>query len=180
MSGGTRWGPTAGNRTLYSVYSTTDSLTAATISTTETVFATSYTFPANYIDASKTFRITVMVNVLGTATIPTSILRMRFRKAGPTDVNLYQSTALAYQAGTLGYGGHFFIQGTAAAGASVNIMAGVVGDNINGPFGRNVLNTLPVAIDTASAQTLQFTQQFSSNSAGNTVTLAQLIIEELG
>lgn len=168
-----------GNRTLSRQRSTSDTLVAATINTTETAFATSYVFPANYFTADVTVRVTVTFETLGTAVIPTSLLKMRVQKAGPTNVNLYTSTALAYSSGTTSYGGVFLLTGTAAAGSAVNLEVGALFANINGPFGRNTLAAMQ-AVDTNLAQTLQFTQTFSSNAASNSITLRQLLIEELG
>lgn len=168
-----------GNRTLYSAFSTTDTLTAATINTTETAFATSYTFPANYFTQGKLVRISMAIEGIATAAVPTSTIRMRLQKAGPTNVNLYTTTALANTVGAPGYGAIFYLQGTTTPGAAVAIEVGGALINGLGLGGRNTL-TSPFTFDATAAQTLQFTLQFSTNAAGNSTTLRQFFVEELG
>lgn len=158
-----------------------DTLDAAVISTTETAFATSFLLPAGYLIANKALRITAMGQETTSGTPPTTLLRLRLQKAGPTNVNLSASTALAPSASLTnrGWGWVWVIQGTAPAGGAVSVECG---SPLAFPAGfANQANAIaqPVTVDTASAQTIQLTQQYSANTAGNTITLRQLLVEEL-
>lgn len=166
-------------RVLYATQSTTDTLTAATINTTETQFAGTYQIPANYLIANKTLIIDCIFYSTATATIPTSILRIRLGSVGITGTIVCQSTTTALTAGTFVWGARFILSGTGAAGASVNTLTGpltIVGNNSAG--GRSVTNQ-PVAIATNAAQNINLTWTYSSNAASNTVTLQQLIVTEV-
>lgn len=171
--------PAGGEQLLQAQFSTTDTLTASVITTTETAFATQYALPANYLTTNKLLRVSAFFNATSTATIPTSVITLRLQKSGPTNVNLYTNAAAAFPAGTIGFGAIWYIQGTAAAGAAVSVMCGVMAhSSVGPPAGRNTIAT-PSTVDTASAQTIQITQTYSSNAASNSITLTQLIVEAL-
>lgn len=159
-------------------FSTTDTLTAATIDTVETAFATTYTIPANYFVANRVLKATFVWQATTSGGAPTQRLRV---KLGSTE--MYDSTAVTVTNGqtTRGQVSVLYLQGTAAAGASVSVEAGW------SPCGATPVmhcvagNTIAqgVAVATNAQQILSATLQFSANTAGNTVTLRQLIVESL-
>ena len=177
--GGGGTGTLAGSfpRVLSAQFSTTDQLVAATIGTTETNFATTFSIPANFFIANKVLRVTALFEYVATAVVPTFLLKMRVQKTGPTNVTLYAGPAAAPAAVTVSsILMPFLIQGTAAAGASVSVETAALGA-FNG-FNKST-TAQGVLITTNVAQTLQFTMTYGAATAGNTVNLRQLIVEEL-
>lgn len=157
-----------------------DTLSAATIGTTETAFATGQLLAANYLIPRKAVLVTVTGQMTNSGTPPTLVLRLRLTKAGPTSVNLWESGAVAPVANLTddGWGWSWLLQPTAAPGSAVSVVCG----SPNSPhFGSgNYQNKIaqPVTVDTASAQTIQVTAQYSANTAGNSITLLQMLIQE--
>jgi hypothetical protein len=160
-------------RVLSAQLGSSDTITASVVSTAETNFATNFSVPGNFFIANKGLRVTVVFSCVTTAS-PTVKIRL---KLGTTAV--YLSTALA-PASSLSFGNTFIIQGTAAAGASVNVETGIVSSS---PIisNANIWNQTaqPVAVATNGALTLQFSAEWSANTAGNSITLRQLLVEEL-
>lgn len=163
--------------------STTDTLDAATITTTETAFATTYTLPANYLIAGKAVRVRCAFYTTTSGSAPTQLYRLRIQKAGPTNVNLCASSAITVsnsfsnRAGALTW----LIQGTAAPGAAVNILTTCEGGVMGGGMNSGHMNSIaqPVAADTTAAQTIQITLTYGAGTAGNTLTLLMMTVEEL-
>lgn len=162
--------------------STTDQIAAATVSTTETAFATTYTIPANYFVANRVLKVT-MVFVTTTSASPAS-QRIRVRLGGLAGTVVHDTTAVA------GIGtamtsrtsvAQIYLQGTAAPGASVNVQAGWQACG-NAPVTlcstSNVI-AQPVAVATNTQQALTVTLTYGANTAGNTVNLNQMIVESL-
>lgn len=155
--------------------SSSDTLSCTTINTTPTLFATTYTIPASTLIANKVLHAYFAVTVVGSGSIT-----MRF-KAKLGTVAIFDSGAVTPAAATRLSGGIFQIQGTAAAGASVNVDTAEVGVGANmGPFGSGTDTlTQPVAIATNASQVLGLELTCSANTAGNSVTLRQLVVEVL-
>lgn len=161
-------------------FSTSDTLTASVIGTTETAFAKTIALPAGWFTLNRALRIFLGIEVSTTVTVPTYQMRMRVQKAGPVNVNLYQATAAAVVSATTtttSFAQLFVIQGTAAPGASVSVETAIHQSGLGG-FTRNIISPSAL-VDTASAQTIQFTMQYGAATAGNNCTLRQVIVEEL-
>lgn len=161
-------------------FSTTDTLTASVIGTTETAFAKTIALPAGYFVAGRVLRIFCGIEVSTTSVVPTYLMRMRVQKAGPVNVNLYVPTAAAVVSTTTtttSFAQIFVLQGTAAAGASVSVETAIHQSGLGG-FTRNLISPSAL-VDTASAQTIQFTMQYGAATAGNNCTLRQVIVEEI-
>ena len=150
-----------------------DTITASTVGTTETAFATTYTIPANTIGANTVTRVTLVIEYTSSGGVLTTVLR---GKLGGTA--FYQSNAGAAPAGT-SVGGMmtFVLQGTAAPGASVNVESGGQQGFLYLNVQSQNVTAQPVAFATNGNLALSFTVQYSSNTAGNSITLRQLIVE---
>lgn len=155
-----------------------DILVSTTITTTETAFNTQFTFPSNYFTVGKTIRITVGVDYVATATIPTMLAKIRFQKSGPTNVNLYTGGANAGTA-TAAY--------SLSRGLSLTVTCAATGSS--GQFQMIPIYTAPpfnnttiagsVSADTTAAQTLQVTLTFGASSSSNFTRLNSFVIEAL-
>ncbi len=176
--GGTFAGVGAIPRVVSMQFSTTDLLDAAVITTTETAFATQLALPANFFIANKALRITVGFKLASTGG-PTFAVRLRVQKSGPTNVNLWNGVAATVNSAVVHAAASFIIQGTAAVGASVNVITNQISTSADGPLNNRNTVSQPVAISTNVAQTVQVTLQFGAGTAGNTMTLQQFIAEEL-
>ena len=165
---------------LFSSAPANDVLISTIVTTTETPFATQYTFPANFFTIGKTIRISVSFDYIATATVPTTIGKARFRKSGPTDVPIYLGTASAAPPSStyLERGGITFTVICQSTGSSGIINYSLVNGTAQ-PFGT--ANTLPgqQAFDTTAAQTFAFTNTFGGSSASNLTRLDLMTIEEL-
>lgn len=151
-----------------------DTVTASVVGTTETAFATSYTIPANHFTVKRGVRITFIFDTTGTAS-PTLILR---GKLGAQ--TMFSSPVVAPGAFTRGGGIQLIVMGISTPGASVTLEFGVLTSTIlsNASHG----NTSPSASATMATNgtlALTFTAQWSANTAGNSVTLRQLLVEPL-
>jgi hypothetical protein len=156
-----------------------DTLSAPTITTNETAFSTGYQLPANFLTTGKKVRVTVTFENVATATVPTSLLKMRVQKSGPTNVNLYASVANAMAAGTKRFSAIFMITGTAATGSSVAVITGSVLAQPNNSVLTNGNTIGATSISTNVAQTIQFTWQYGAGTAGNSIQLLEMIVEEI-
>lgn len=156
-------------------------LVAATINVTETAFATTYTIPANYLIANKVLHATWVMDETTSGTPVTQ--RARIRLGGVSGTIVFDSTAVTPSINLAGRVGVFeaYIVGTAAAGASVNVETGTGGCCLSPTTPFNIYNTVaqPVLVATNASQVLTLTMQFSGNTAGNTVKLRSMIVEEL-
>lgn len=166
-------------RVLSVQYSNTDQLAAQTVSNTETAFATQFALPANYLTANRLLRISAMFEYTTPGTAASQLIKLRLQKAGPTNTNLYQMGAAVTQtvSQTRSGGFQWLIQGTAAAGAAVAVDVGTLINMNNNTYVNGLAQ--PITVDTASAQTIQITNTFGTNTTGNTINLRELIIEEL-
>lgn len=171
-------------RVLSVQFSTSDSLVAATITTTETAWATQFLIPANFFNvANKLLRVTVVIDMTSSASAPTIRIRLRLQKTGPVNVNLYQVGTVTPTSSVTSetFAMQFFIQGTGAASSTANIEAGCLLQGWPGASFVSIANTVvqPVVVDTTLAQAIQMTMQFGAATAGNTYKIRQMIVEEL-
>lgn len=160
-------------------------LVAATINTTETVFATSYTLPANYLIADKAVRVVFVVDETTSGAPVTQRIRVRLGGTdGVADGTVVYDTGSAVTptinlASRSGIFSVIFV-GTAAAGGSVSVETAVGSTFIVAahPF---IVNTVaqPVSVATNGALPIQLSVEFGGNTAGNTVKLRSMIVEEL-
>lgn len=144
---------------------------------TETAYGFNATFPANTIFANKIYRVDIVVERTATATVPTFTFRA---KLGGTTI--YQSSANAPAAGgPFGHGTSFLIQGTAAAGASVNVETGVLVSGIATQAQLFSINNTaqPIALATNGTLQLTFTLQLGAATVGNFGRIRQVIITEM-
>jgi hypothetical protein len=170
-------GCTAGTYTTNCISGGADS-NCTNAGTTETNFGMNFSVPANFLIANKLLRVTMSYEWTTTSSPPSFRLRMKLNTT-----NVYDNSALAL-AGSMtsrGAGAAFLIQGTAAPGASVNVETAItsIGSRIIGLTTEGNTIAQPVAIATNAAQTLQFSLQLGTATAGNFVRLRQLIVEEL-
>lgn len=169
-----------GPRTLYATQSTTDTLTAATINTTETQFASTWQIPANYLIANKILRVTYTLQWTATATVPTSTARLRLGAVGIGGTVIYLGNTTTNSTFTnVSCTQSFLIVGTAAAGASVNVTttATAIASGLATFTKQNTAQ--PVAIATNAAQNINLTWQYSTNAATNSTTVLAMLVEEL-
>jgi hypothetical protein len=153
-----------------------DTLSCATITTTETTFATNYTLPANFFDVGTILRVSASFDVIGTAG-PTFTPRLRFGStAGSvTGVNTYTSipgTANGTSPNSAGFIVDFM--GTAAPGASVAAKTQFRG--AAAPFGRSS-TAFSNLLATNGTLLIQATLTCSAATAGNSFQLLNLMIE---
>jgi hypothetical protein len=168
-------------RCLYATRITTDVFDADTVGTTESVFATSYQFPANYWIANKCVLVWAGFRFVTPVSVQTTVgLTMRMQKAGPTNVSLWSVGTTTGSNQTRNYLFAMLIQGTAAPGAAVAIECEQV--HGQGAWNASTPNAIDAAanVDTTAAETLQFTVTFGADpGAAQTVALRQLVINEL-
>lgn len=162
--------------------STSDTLSAATITTNETAFGTTYTIPANLLVANKFLRVMAGFSLTSSGSPPTTTIRLR--AGGLAGTVIYASVAQAAQANltSIGGGAEWLIAGTGAAGASVNTITHAMATAafINSSGGMGNRTAQPVAIATNANQSLVVTLQYSAGTSGNTLTLQQLCVESIG
>ncbi len=150
-----------------------DTLTCSTIgANTPTNFATTYTIPANTLIANKGFKVSVGFQVTGQST-PSFTFDMLL---GTTVV--YTGPSAGATVTNVGIGAILLVQGTAAAGASVNVNTSLIGSGGLGILVRNNL-AQPVAVATNANKAVTFRLTCSTNTAGNSVTLQQLLVESV-
>lgn len=159
----------------------TDTLSAATINTTETAFSSTFAIPANYLIPRKLLRVSALFSLTTSAVPVTIVLTLRVQKSGPTDVNLWRNLAITppINLTSAGYGFEWIFSAKDAVGAAAGLETGSV---LSALFGQAVYNTIAQrpAADTTAAQTIQVTVTYSGNTAGNSISLRHgLIVEEL-
>lgn len=146
-----------------------DTLSAPTIGTTETAFATTCTIPANYLVAGKMLETLLSISDTTGSTAATFTLKGRFQKSGPTNSYFFQPAGLNQGASLTR---SYLIQcliGAQSIGSSAT-MTVACGPILNGS------NTLPntistITMDTTSQQVIQWTITFSASTAGNSMQL---------
>lgn len=146
-------------------------------------FATTYTIPANYLVANKILRLTVSFAITSSASPPNVGYRMTI---GGTTV--FTGTAVVPTINMTGspVTAQFYIQGSAAAAASAAVYTAVTpGFQISGTaYGPWVavgvgVNNQPVNLATNGTMVIQPQLFCSTNTAGNSLKLQQMIVEAL-
>ena len=147
-----------------------------TCNTSETDFTTTYTIPANFIVANRVLRITWLGRMTTASSSPPG---MAFNlKLGTTSV-FTASTALppAASLSNAPVGIVFYVQGTAAAGGSVNVFTNpALPSPTDVPFSKSSVNQ-PVALATNGSLAVKPGLVCASTSASNSLTTDQLIVE---
>lgn len=178
ISDGANWQLLSANRIPYLLTSTSDTLTASVTGTTDTAFAGSFTFPANYFESGRRIQFSSGIVLTSSAAPPTMIPRAKFQKAGPVLVTVAVSSAQTPQTGQTGVGSGAIldISPITALSATASMETAIIAsDGAAGTFSRN--NTAQaVTMDTTAAQTLLLTNTYSANTAGNSITMRKYII----
>jgi hypothetical protein len=145
-------------------------------SASEQDFLTTYTLPASYLTTNKLIRVTILMSETDSGSPSNVAFNL---KMGGT--NVYTATlkipALA-SLSNVPTGIQFYVQGTAAPGASVNVFVNPVTSTLASPFASSTV-AQPVAL--ATNGTLVITPGWTCNNstAGNSATLNQLVVESL-
>lgn len=167
--------------------SASDTLTAATISTTETGFATTYQIPANWLSTNRIVKVTWGFSETNTGVTQDVKIRLggpaSCSGAGCTGTSVWDSGVVTPTGTPSGKATLFtcYFQGTAAPGASVAVRTtcGGAASSPTTPF--LVANTLATNtnIATNTAQNIIVTMTYGANTAGNSVTLTMMNVENL-
>lgn len=163
-------------------FSTTDTLDAATITTNETAFAQTYTIPANYLTANVVLRVTLVFQTTTSGSPASQRLRIRLGGIGGTvvhDTTAVATIGAAMTSRTSVAVAH--IQGTSAPSATANVLTGFETCS-NAPVTLCTTSNLiaqPVVVDTTASKVLTVTLTYGAGTAGNTVSLMQMIVESL-
>lgn len=142
----------------------------------ETNFALNWSMPANFLFTNKGIQVCAVLQETTSGTAPT--LTIRF-KAGATNLVVAPAISPGNNLASRGLSFCYILQGTAAAGASVNTESGYVGVvpvNASG-YTNNVAQ--PVALATNGALTIQISAQWSAATSGNTIRLQQFYVMEM-
>lgn len=171
-------------------FATNESVVSAQVNNTDTItcpnntatsFATTYTIPANSLVANKILRVTLGFTLLSSGSPPSFGLNLLI---GGTTVYTTLPTAPTASVGSRPIAVSFLIQGTAAAGASAAVhthpLPGFVisaGPTVT-PFTVSTV-TQPVNLATNGTLVVQPQLFCSANTAGNSMTLQQFVVEKL-
>lgn len=153
-----------------------DTLSCATITTTETTFATNYTIPTNFFNTGTFLRVSASFEALGSGG-PTLTPRIRLGSTvgAIAGTIVYTSIPGTFSGGVIGEAGWIVdLNGTATPGASVAVKTAFLG--AAAPMGRSS-TAFSNAVATNGTLLLQVTWQCSANTAGNTLQLTRLLIE---
>ena len=146
----------------------------------ETDFTTSYTLAANYLVANKLLRVTIAFSDTTSSSPPGMAFNL---KMGSTSVyTATKATPAASLSGSPG-GITFYIQGTAAAGASVAVHTHpIVPPGMNNaagvPFDTSTI-AQPQNLATNGTLVIKPGLACSAATSGNSITLNQMIVEAL-
>lgn len=139
-----------------------------------------YTIPASYLTANKVLRVTILLSVTTGSTAPSLVARL---KAGSTTISQQNGTGTpSNNLANVGASYSFLIHGTAAAGASANVMVYPPTGNWNSINAAANYSSVsqPVALATNGTLQLIFGTQWGSAGGGtNTVTQNAFIVEAL-
>lgn len=164
-------------------WSTSDSLAAATIGTTETAFATTCPLPGSYLVNNKLIHVVFVFDETTSASPPTQRFRLRVGTVASSAPVVYDSTAgtPAASLASRSFSVSFDIQGTSTPGGSANVETGYMGPTGSGAAPFATINTVaqPVAAATNTALTITPTMTFGASTAGNTVKLRQMYALEV-
>lgn len=149
---------------------------SGTSGTSELIFKSQYSLPASYLTTNKVLRVTAIFQYTSSSSVPASTIKL---KLGSTNVYSSPSAAgiLSSNITSKGVSMVWIVQGTAAAGASVNVEAGVLHGINSGAAMQNNTATPIAAIATNGALIISVSWQWAANTAGNNIILQQLIVE---
>jgi hypothetical protein len=163
---------------LATLYGTTDTVTCP--SATSTAFATTYTIPANTITSTTLLRVTV-AGTLQTSSSPPGmgiILNL-----GSTMIwSPYTSAVPGGGYTAVPSGAQFFLRGTATPSASSAVLTNplfIAQGNASAPWDSNVNNTISRNFATNGTLTLSASLFCTANTAGNSFTLNQMVVEDV-
>jgi hypothetical protein len=153
-----------------------DTLSCATINTTETAFTTNYTIPGNLFDVGKVLRVTAGFEQIGTAAGATVTPKMRLGSTAGSIAGtlVYTSFGGTVASGTNESGFMLDLLGTAAPGASVAVKSALKG-SVSG-FARST-SAYSNALATNATLLLQMTLTCTANTASTSFQLTNLMIE---
>jgi len=163
--------------TLSAQYSTSDTNNSSSGSGSFFDHATTYAIPANYLTSNKVLRVTATFLITTGSGAPTWASRL---KAGSTVI--YSESGAGTPSNSLTgnvFSVMYLLQGTAAAGASANVLTVVNGipNSVNAVINMNNTSQ-PVALATNGSLTLTVGTEWGSAGTGtNTCTLTSLIVE---
>lgn len=164
--------------TLFSSATTTDVLFASNTITTETPFATTYKFPANFWTVGKSVRLSLGITGKGTATVPSFSWGVRLA-TGATTVELSSTTASTPGAALAVGGGATFNLFCLSTGSSGTMMTSLTGANSSAYFPSSIQTIQPVTFNSTLDQTLQITIKYGAGTTGNNSGLISMAIESL-
>lgn len=155
---------------------TTDTITASVVNTTETAFAMSVTIKANSLIANKAYRLTYGLQHIASGTPVTMLLKLHQTNTAGATLWANPSAWTPNASLTSYVGMTFLISGTAAVGASVNVITtcNAQSGNIGG---RSSVGQVSLATNADIVLILSGT--YSGNTAGNSITLLQAVLEEI-
>ena len=154
-----------------------NSLDAGTISTTETIFASKYTVPANFMVSKKLLRVSWMIEQVVPATAATTLMRLRW--GGLAGTILMGGTAQSpgiNTTNTMMVICH--ILATAGPGAAVNLHS-TYSTGASQIAGLRPFTAQPVAAATNASADLVLTVTYGAATAGNINKCHMLLVEEL-
>jgi hypothetical protein len=163
---------------LATLYSTTDTVSCP--NNTSTAFATTYTIPANTITSTTLLKVTV-AGTLQTSSSPPGmgiILNL-----GSTMIwSPYTSAVPGGGYTAVPSGAQFFLRGTATPSASSAVLTNplfIAQGNASAPWDSNVNNTISRNFATNGTLTLSASLFCTANTAGNSFTLNQMVVEDV-
>jgi hypothetical protein len=144
----------------------------------ETNFTSNYSIPANACQVGKVYRVTARGVYGSTATPGNLTIRV---KLGTTNIGATAAAAPTANLTNKGWETSFNITciTTGATGTVEGQGFTRLNTSTTAAETREMLNTATVTINTTTAQTLQLSTQWATANAANTITLRQLIVEEL-
>jgi hypothetical protein len=165
------------------IFSTTDTLSDTV--TTEQLFATKMTIPANTLVANVAYKFFVQAEWTSVVTIPNATFQIYLcptsgSLTGCKNVYKSQQTTMASGAGTFNSGMEFGFEGETAAGATATVMMMSSGTGAaNCPFGRSTVAASQGNIPTNANLFVQFSVTYASaaGAGANTLSIRALVAE---
>lgn len=156
------------------VYYPNETLSAAT-GITEQNFTQTHVLPANFFTTRTTVRVTATFILTSSATPPTARLKL---KLGSTILYDGGATSPGANNANVSVALGVLLQGTAAPGAAANVEGGFLSPAAQA-WPLRMAIAQPVAVATNAAQAITLSVQYSATTAGNSLRLASLVIEQL-
>jgi hypothetical protein len=147
---------------------------------TETAFVTSVEIPANALINKVMYRLTIHLRQTSTGTPPTA--NFKLRKTNTAGLTLWDGGVLTPNSSTTNQPlvFQFTLQGTAAAGAAVNVFTAPVGaERYNSWNVGTPPTTQPVAVATNASTPLVLTLTYGASTASNSFTVDAMFLEKI-